>query len=388
MKILLVGGGSGGHITPLLAVASQLKRDYPEYQTAVITEKLGVFNHLFDDAQQIDSLYFINAGKFRRYHGESYLRQLFDIKTILFNIRDFFRIWIGLIESFWLMLRIRPNVVFIKGGYVGVPVGFVARLLRIPYVTHDSDASAGLTNRLIAKRAAFNAVGMPPEHYSYPQEKIAYVGIPVTDDFLSQGTEARTKKRSELDLNPHDLMLLITGGSNGAKRLDKIIHKSLQKLLEKNSNLHIVHQVGRDHENLYEDYPTHLHARLRVANFLQPLSAFIAASDIVITRAGATALAEIGHQKTAAIIVPNPYLTGGHQVKNAQIFSESNSALVVDEQEAIAKPVLMAGAIEKLIDSKDLREKMGANLYKLTQKHATKKIAKLLVSVAEGKGKD
>ncbi|HET7673592.1 MAG TPA: glycosyltransferase, partial [Candidatus Saccharimonadales bacterium] len=232
----MVGGGSGGHITPLLAIANHLKRKHPAYRISVVTERMGVFNHIFNGADKgvIEKIYYINAGKYRRYHGQSLFRRVLDFKTFLYNIRDVFKLFVGITESYWLLLRVRPNVVFIKGGYVGVPVGLACRVLKIPYVTHDSDALPGLTNRLIAKKASANAVGMPSEYYSYPKDKLHYVGIPLTADFTHPSAEIRRKKRKELDLKPSDLLLLITGGSNGALRLDNIMHDSLKRLLENN----------------------------------------------------------------------------------------------------------------------------------------------------------
>ncbi len=383
----MVGGGSGGHITPLLAIASEVKKLNKDCYVAVISERLGLFNHLFDDAQDIDDLHLINAGKFRRYYGRSFSKHFFDPKTFLLNIRDLFRFIFGIVESFWLLVRIRPNIVFIKGGYVGVPVGLIARLLRIPYVTHDSDAKPGLTNRLIGRKALFNAVGMPQKNYSYKEDKIVYVGVPISDEFKENHVHIRSKKRKELDLTQHDFLLLITGGSNGAKRMDKMVHSILKHLLDKNPRLHIVHQVGRDNEDIYSDYPAHLHSRLRVASFLKPLSGFIAAADTVISRAGATAISEIGAMERPLIIVPNPYLTGGHQLKNAELFSADDSAIVVNEHSAMENPKVLSAEIQKLIDSPTLRNRISKKLYKKTKKNASPKIAELLIKNAGSRKK-
>ncbi|HEX5797060.1 MAG TPA: UDP-N-acetylglucosamine--N-acetylmuramyl-(pentapeptide) pyrophosphoryl-undecaprenol N-acetylglucosamine transferase [Candidatus Saccharimonadales bacterium] len=388
MKILLVGGGSGGHITPLLAVANQLKNSHPKCKVSIITERMGIFEHILkeSDTSSIDSIHYINAGKYRRYYGETLLKKVIDVKTILFNFRDAFKLLVGVVESFWLLIRIRPNVVFIKGGYVGVPVGLACRLLRIPYVTHDSDALPGLTNRLISKKAKANAVGMPVEHYPYPPHKTVYVGIPITDDFLLTSEETRRKKRRELGLKSSDFLILITGGSNGALRLDKIVHDSLKTLLEKNKQLHIIHQVGKDNKDVYSDYPAHLHSRIRVSGFFKPLSEYIAASDAVIARAGATSITEVGMQKKPLIIVPNPYLSGGHQIKNSKIYEEKQAVLVINEHKALEDPKLLPAAVTNVINSPDLAAKLSKNLYALIRKDASKKIARLLIDIARKKG--
>lgn len=384
----MVGGGSGGHITPLLAVAEQLKGKHPAAKISIISERMGSFNHLFDDVdkESINNIYYINAGKYRRYYGKRSFDVLFDLKRIMLNIRDAFKLFFGILESFWLLLRIRPNVVFIKGGYVGVPVGLASRLLRIPYVTHDSDAVPGLTNRLIARKARANAVGMPPEYYTYPKEKIVYVGIPITDEFLDISQEARKKKRSELELAKSDFMLLITGGSNGALRMDKIVHDAIRDLLEKYPKLNIVHQVGRENEKVYHDYPAHLHSRLRVTGFLKPIYEYISAADAVIARAGATTLTEIAAQKKPLIIIPNPYLTGGHQLKNASIYEQKKAAIVVNEHQAIKDPSLLANSAKWILTDTDGAKKMAENLYSMVRKDSAAKISDLLIDIAHKKG--
>ncbi len=347
-----------------------------------------MFNHLFDDAEEgdVDDVYYINAGKYRRYHGQGLFDKLFDVKRAALNFRDVFKLFIGIIESFWLLVRIRPNVVFIKGGYVGVPVGLACRLLKMPYVTHDSDALPGLTNRLIAKKAKANAVGMPVKYYNYPRNKMVYVGIPVTKDFINISAEIRSKKRRELELQSSDFLLLITGGSNGALRLDKLVHDSLQPLLEKYPKLNIVHQVGKENEEVYSDYPAHLHSKLRIAAFLKPLSAYIAAADAVIARAGATSITEVALQEKPLIIVPNPYLSGGHQLKNALVYEEKKTAIVIHEHQAQKDPKVLADALERLMTNPQLSKSLAENLHGMARTDSAEKIAGLLINIAHKKG--
>lgn len=386
MKILLVGGGSGGHITPLIAIAEELKSKHPKSEVVIISERMGVFNHLFDVVEEkVDKVIYINAGKYRRYHGESWYRKIIDVRTMLLNIRDVFKLMLGTIESFFLLLKIRPNVVFIKGGYVGVPVGLASRLLRIPYVTHDSDAVPGLTNRIIAKKARINAVGMPLDNYRYPKDKMIYVGIPVTEDFLRPADAARSSKRKDLELKSSDFLIFITGGSNGAQRMDKIVHDSLHKLLEAEPKLNIAHQVGKGNEEIYSDYPFHLHSRIRVAGFFRPISAYIDAADLVIARAGATSIAEVALRKKPLVIIPNPYLSGGHQLKNADVYAKSKAALVLNEHQAMKDPGLLGDIVQQIMESREGREEMAGKLYAMTPKDSAKKIARLLTDIAKKK---
>ena len=168
MKIVLCGGGSGGHITPLLAVAYEFRTRNPGTTLVYIGEKNGKFSYIAENSNLFDELYFVSAGKLRRYHGESLLTRLFDVKTNILNIRDVFRLLAGLVQSYFLFRKIQPDALLLKGGYVGVPVASAGRLHHVPYITHDSDALPGLSNRLAARWARYHATAMPAKYYSYP----------------------------------------------------------------------------------------------------------------------------------------------------------------------------------------------------------------------------
>jgi UDP-N-acetylglucosamine--N-acetylmuramyl-(pentapeptide) pyrophosphoryl-undecaprenol N-acetylglucosamine transferase len=159
--VLLSGGGTGGHITPILAVAHQLKQQDPTVKTVYVGEHGGKFASLLDGNTDIDEIKTIFAGKLRRYHGDSWFKRLFDVRANLLNLRDLFLFGVGLLQSLWLVKKINPDVVFLKGGFVGVPVGLSAALWHKPFVTHDSDALPGLANRIVSRWAKYHATGMP-----------------------------------------------------------------------------------------------------------------------------------------------------------------------------------------------------------------------------------
>lgn len=321
----------------------------------------------------------IFAGKYRRYTGESWYHGLLDIKRLLLNIRDIFLLTIGFFQSFFLLLYKRPSVVFIKGGFVGVPVGLAARFLRIPYITHDSDATAGLTNKIIGKNAKFNAVGMPPENYKYPKNKTVFVGIPVQKEFLDVRNIEQSKLKSKLGLPSGGLTLLIIGGSLGALKIDEIAHDINKKLLDQFPNLNIVHQVGRDNDNLYDDYPKEKRDKIISSRFFKPLSDYMGAADVVITRAGATTLAELASLSKSCVIIPNPYLTGAHQTANAKILSDNNAAIVFDQKTAKQKEDQLINSIADLLKNKAKRQNLGQNLKDLMPSDATHKLAQLIL---------
>src|ERR1035438_5722090 len=139
MTIVLTGGGSGGHITPLLAVAHELKQLQPEVHLVYIGQRGDSLSDIPANHSDIDQVFSVRSGKFRRYSGEG-LKQVVDIPTILKNFRDVGRVSKGYFESHRLLKKIKPDVIFIKGGSSGVPVGLAAASLHIPFVIHDSDA--------------------------------------------------------------------------------------------------------------------------------------------------------------------------------------------------------------------------------------------------------
>ena len=155
MKILVVGGGSGGHVTPVLAVAREILKIRPRAKIEFWTDKKYYKNArklMVENGMDL-RVRKIAAGKLRRYTNFTFVTYLRNFDVVLKNIADFFKIIGGFIQSFFRLVFNRPDVIFLKGGYVCLPVGMVARFLRIPYVIHDSDAVPGLTNRLLSKKA-------------------------------------------------------------------------------------------------------------------------------------------------------------------------------------------------------------------------------------------
>src|ERR1044072_5785682 len=220
MRIIVTGAGSGGHITPVLAVAHELKKARPDVEIVYIGQRRDALGDIPAADKNIDRTYTVRAGKFRRYHGEG-LKQLLDVKTLYLNLRDIIWVAVGLWQSFWLLGKVRPDVIFIKGGFVGVPVGLSAALRGIPYVTHDSDALPGLANRMIARWAKVHAVALPKEIYDYPPQKTVTVGVPISHQFKKLTAQEVTKERQQIGLGKAGKVLLVTGGGLGARNLNQ-----------------------------------------------------------------------------------------------------------------------------------------------------------------------
>jgi len=257
-----------------------------------------------------------------------------------------------------------------------VPIGLASAFWRVPFVTHDSDALPGLANRLVSRWAKYHATGMPPEFYSYPPDSMRYVGVLTTAGYKPVDTALQAAYKKELSLPEQSRVMLVTGGSTGAVRLNEAFKQIAPKLLEDYSDLHIVHQVGKGQAGVYGDYE---HQRLEVLEFLQQLYRYSGAADVVVTRAGANALAEFGVQGKACVVVPNPLLTGGHQLKNAENLMRHGAVVVVDEQDFKKDTSSLDRAIRGLLQDKSQRLELAKKLRSISVPDSAHKLALILL---------
>lgn len=345
-------------------------------------DKLG---DLVKTGGDIDEVKFISGGKWRRYHGEGW-RQFLDVATLAKNIRDFFRLVIGTLQSVYLLRRLKPDGVFIKGAYVGVPVGWAASWRHVPYVTLDLDAMPSLANRLIAKRAAAHGVALPKEAYPYPPDKTYYVGVPIADDFKPVSPKLQADYKKALGLAAHTQVILVIGGGLGAERLNTAVAKLVPALLERYPDATIIHGVGRDHEKkMSHAYSESIlgkdSSRIIVKGFIEDMYRYSGAADIIISRAGAASLAEFAAQAKACIIVPNPLLTGGHQLKNADQLAAHQAIRVVHESELSNEDHGLFAVLCELLESPQQRAQLGATLHSFARNDAAKNLARILLQL-------
>lgn len=386
--IVVTGGGSGGHITPLLAVAQELKHQQPRTRIVYIGERGGILSDIAEGHSTVDESYQIFAGKLRRYHSEG-LKQLLDIPTMLKNLRDIVFVFLGFWQAMWRLMHIKPAAIFVKGGFVCVPVGLAAALLRIPYVTHDSDAIPGLANRIVSRWAAAHAVAMPVELYPYPPDKTVQVGIPIDASFMSVTDELKRQYRAELGITHAEQVIFVIGGGLGAVRLNDAVTTIAGQLLQVFPHLYILHGVGRGNEQAtqanYDLLSENLRRRVIVKGFIKDLYRHSGAADVVITRGSATSLAEFAAQGKACIVVPNPFLTGGHQLKNADHLEKSGAVLVVAEDEIKQNAAALYPEVIGLLRNPQKRQELGGRLQQTVHPDAAARLAALILQYARKK---
>ncbi len=381
--IVLTGGGSGGHLTPVQSVAHALAGESPGYKLVYIGQKgdkVAKALHLDPVFAKTHSIY---AGKLRRYHGEG-MRQLLDFSTQFKNIRDVFLVVVGTVQAWVVLGKIKPAAVFCKGGFVCVPVGVAAALRGIPYVTHDSDSIPGLANRLIARWATVHAVALPAEIYPYPASKTVSVGVPIQSQF-SFVTEAKMRDaRKKLGIADNAKVLLVIGGGLGAQRVNQAVVSQVKRLFTQVGSLHILHVAGQAGEyEVGDSYDKTLskeqRMRVHVYGFTTEVATLGAAANVVVTRAGATNLAEFAMQGKACIIVPNPLLTGEHQPKNAKVYAERSAAIVLPEQQLDT----LTQEVALLLNDTAKQLELGNNITQFANKNAAISLAHVILAVAK-----
>ena len=370
MKIILVGGGSGGHVLPLIAVQEQLEMLNPGNKFFVITDKI-------DDNVQKQFLaktkfHNIKAGKFRRFAHWQWWQYFYParFKFYLMNALDLFKIIFGICQSWMIIGKIKPDVIFAKGGYVSLPVGLVAKWRNIPLVLHDSDTRPGIANKLIAPSALFIASGLP----SNDRTRI-FTGVPIREEFYKL-TPVAAKK--QLSVSSDKKILLITGGSLGAKRINEVVTKILDKLTKKFVIFHI--SGARDYEQLkaYSNKYPHY----KVFDFVgKEYPVLVCAADFVIGRAGATTIAEFAAAKKPAIFIPNTFLTD--QVSNAKWLKSKNAGVIMDENKLIQDPGDLTRTLLELANTAARREELSQSISKLAKRSAATDVAQLIIKAAQ-----
>ena len=409
MKILVVGGGSGGHITPAVAVVREILEKKPraevefwtdpKYHKNVtkLTTEIGLSWGEEKKASRKTPYIRVRrlpAGKFHRYanwaFSDYFVHFEVTLKELIFgNIVGFFGFLAGIITSFVRLLpkKTRPNIIFLKGGYVCLPVGLIARLFKIPYIIHESDVVAGLANRLLMKKAKKVAFGMPlSEEIQEKHPNYVWTGIPVGSEFKSVAPSQQLSLKKAFSFNPDKPLVVITGGSQGSENLNEAIRAILPELL-KFTSVGLV--AGRKHyESMvdlkrYENWDkASLESNFRMWEFCTVMNELMGAADVIVSRAGATTIAEMAALKKATILVPFERLPGGHQQKNAERLVVAKAASVVSDMEMVKDPTKLLEEIRHLVKSPRLRAEMADRLHEESRGDAAKRLAEIILEEA------
>ena len=402
-----MGGGSGGHITPAVAVVHEIIKkkprtgvdfwtDFKYYKNVTkLTTEMG-FEWGKESSRKGSYIQVrrIPAGKFHRYANWKFSDYFthFDItikELFIGNLLGFFGFLAGICTAFWRLFpkKTRPNVIFLKGGYVCLPVGLAARAFKIPYVIHESDVVAGLANRLLMKKAKKVAFGAPlPEETLEKHPNYVWTGIPVSSDFSAVSPTKQLSLKKAFSFNTDKPLVVITGGSQGSENLNEATRAILPELLKFTS---VALVAGRKHyENMidlkrYENWDkANLESDFRMWEFNTTMNELLGAADVIVSRAGATTIAEMASLKKATILVPFERLPGGHQVKNAERLKDAKAAVVVSDIKMVEDPKVLLEEIRHLVKSPRLRADLADRLYEEARSDAASRLADIILEEA------
>jgi len=377
MRILFTGGGSGGHLFPIVAVARELKKIHsqltrpigPNSETTLDMFFVGS-NSLSKDLLQREGVEAkaILAGKLRRYFS-------------LRNIVDLLKFPISLLQALLVVYRIMPDVIFSKGGYDSVPVILVGWIYRIPILIHESDAAPGLSNRLAAKFSKRIAVSFELAENYFPSKKTVLTGNPIRfENFLINETDKENAKNI-FGITEQKPVIFVFGGSQGSQKINDIVLKTLSQLLER---YEIIHQCGdKNYNKIKGVFKEKLPNGYHLFPFLdeeQMISAY-SLSNLIIARAGASSIFEIAAYGKPSILIPLSGSASDHQTKNAFAYAKAGATSVLEQANLI--PNLFTNEIDKILGRQEVSEKMSINARKFFRPEAVRKIAQGLIDLGQ-----
>ncbi len=369
MKIVLTGGGTAGHIIPLVSVVREIKKNHSEKNIDfyyIGPKDDFALNLLSKEGVEIKTVF---AGKIRRY---------FSFKNI---VDILFKLPIGLLQSFFHIFIISPDLIFSKGGYGSIPVVLTGKILFTPVFLHESDVAPGLANRIAGRLSLEIFTAFPAEETGdFPAEKMLSVGNPVRKDLLEKC--GRDTAKRVFQLTGEKPVILVLGGSQGAQRINDKILVVLSDLL---GDFEVIHQTGDNNLDQVEAeaeavVKENLRKYYHPFSFLseRELACAYQSSDFVISRAGAGTIFELAALGKPSILVPLEGSAQNHQVRNAYAFAEQGAAVVMEEENFT--PHFLLERIKTLFSSKEKLEEMSKKAREKAKPDAALIIAEYLVS--------
>jgi UDP-N-acetylglucosamine--N-acetylmuramyl-(pentapeptide) pyrophosphoryl-undecaprenol N-acetylglucosamine transferase len=357
LKFILSGGGTGGHIYPAVAIANELKSRFPDAEFLFVGAKDKMeMQKVPQSGYKIEGLWI--AG----------LQRKLTLQNAMFPFK--------LIDSLWksrnILKKFRPNVVIGTGGFASGPLLQMANTLNIPTVIQEQNSFPGITNKLLSKKANKICVAYENLEQFFPKEKMILTGNPVRQDLI----DIESKKAEAIhffNLDATKKTLLVLGGSLGARRVNQLIEKELQKF--ESLQVQLIWQCGKLY---YEDYKKYNSDNVQVLAFIDRMDLVYAAADVVISRAGASSVSELCIVGKPVIFIPSPNVAEDHQTKNAKSIVDRKGALMIKETELESEFSLV---FEALLKDKGKQTQLSTNIKLLALPNATKQIVDEIVKL-------
>jgi UDP-N-acetylglucosamine--N-acetylmuramyl-(pentapeptide) pyrophosphoryl-undecaprenol N-acetylglucosamine transferase len=328
------------------------------------------------DANNIDYKV-IPSGKFRRY-GRGPIKEVMDVKTQSKNLADLTRVVRGYVYSRKIIKQFKPDVVFIKGGYVGLPVGMAANSLKVPVVLHESDIVMGKANASLSKKAKAIAVSFPIEAYrGVDNSKLSFTGNPVRPEFYPASDS------KPYSLNKQKPNIMIFAGSQGAESINSNVFENIELFAKNFHLLHLTGEQGIERARFIKHrLPKDLQKFYDPVEFLtkEMVEAYKWA-DVVVARGGMNSLSELAALSKPAIVIPLPSSTNNHQFKNASYLAQHGAVRILDQTNV--KGLGLVNEISKLFDRPETIKYLSETIHKFFKPSAALDIARLIIKTAE-----
>lgn len=353
-RLIISGGGTGGHIFPALAIANAFKERYADAEILFVGAQGRMeMTRVPEAGYKIEGLWI------------SGLQRKITLSNLLFPVK--------LISSYFkackIILSFKPHVVIGTGGYASGPIMLAASRKKVSALIQEQNSYAGLTNKQLAKRVQCICVAYPHMEKYFPGNKLVYTGNPVRKDIINLESK-RERALNQFAFDDEVKTLLILGGSLGSKTINESVLSQLDKLID--AKIQVIWQTGKIY---FERIKTQIAGKdlrkIRVFDFLSQMDLAYAASDVIISRAGALAISEICLAKRPAILVPSPNVAEDHQTKNAQALVNENAAIMIADVDA--NDTLIDEALKLLYDSSKCKQ-LSENIARLGKPKATEEI--------------
>ncbi|WOD44366.1 undecaprenyldiphospho-muramoylpentapeptide beta-N-acetylglucosaminyltransferase [Hwangdonia lutea] len=350
-KIILSGGGTGGHIYPAIAIANEIKSRFPDAEFLFVGAK---------DRMEMEKV--PQAGYKIKGLWISGIQRKLTLKNGAFP----FKVMSSLFKSSKIIKSFKPDIAIGTGGFASGPLLYVAASNKIPTLIQEQNSFPGITNKLLGKKVDKICVAYDNLERFFPKDRLIKTGNPVRQDLLDIETKT-VEAKNHFNLKHGKYTLLVIGGSLGSKRINELIEKELDFL--DTQNVQIIWQCGKLYYQQYKIYGNT--KNVQVYEFLNNMDFAYAAADVVISRAGAISVSELCIVGKPVIFIPSPNVAEDHQTKNALAVVNNNAALLIKEEDLDAD---FENKFSQLIASAEKQKELGANIKKLALVNATKEI--------------
>jgi len=362
LRVIIAGGGTGGHIFPAIAIGHALKAMNTENQLLFVGAK-GKMEMTKVPLEGFEIIGLDIAG--------------FNRSNLLKNISLSYKMLKSYFAARYILKEFKPDVVVGVGGYASFPMLNAAQSKGIATLIQEQNSYAGKSNKILAKNAKAVCVAYENMERFFPEEKIIITGNPVRKS-ISDNVISKEQAMAWLGMNNAKTTLLVIGGSLGAKAINEAIDKHLEELLS--WNVQLLWQTGTPYYETAKARAEKHEGKVKVLEFIREMDFAYAASDVVISRAGALSIAELCIVANPVVFVPYPFAAEDHQTSNAMALVNKNAALMVSNDKVMDE---LLPKLKSLIDNIEMREMMKENLEALAIKDADKRIATKIFEIAE-----